>query len=203
MTREELIKEILTIADNGYSSLDAGMPYDTRMDDAVLTCARNALRWLLNNAPLDMLDGGEGIIVSLSSTNGNFIVTDNFVRLRYVKGTGWSKALSDKDMLREDSDGYMMHTYDPDMATADHPYVVMRYGLTRTINAYPSAGVTCYAVVVPDMTWATDVPIPERLHNALVYYAAYLLALSHGDNKAKSLMAVVQDELKLQVKQQQ
>ena len=206
MTKTDLISEVLSVADLGCASLDAGMAYDTKTYNDIISCARRAMRWLVANAPLEMLDGTDqsqtetGILQSTGlslSSNGVVSLPTGYVRLRYLRLSEWARAISEQNVVREESDGYLSRKYDPDMATNDHPYVAITP--ENKLQVFPHSGTMKIIIVkIPDMTWSgTDIPIPPKMRNAFIYYTAFLLLIGYGDTKAKDVFSVVQNELQI------
>ena len=204
MTKEKFIRHVLSVTDEGWASLDAGMAYDALTYNNVLLCAESAMRWLAVNAPDDMLSGSDevgeaGMVVSggLTETGGAITLPTDYIRLIRIKRGSWKKSLGQKDVIEESSDDYMMRQYDPQMGTEDHPYVVQVNGAVRKLIAMPQGnGLEIDYVSVPDLnTSGSSFPIPPKLKNALIYYTAYLILVGYGDTKAQSVLSVVYSEL--------
>lgn len=218
MDKASFIRRVLAITDEGWATLDAGMAYDSLIYNNVLLCAENAFRWLVQNAPDDMLWGKDligqseqdpGIVIKISNltwdnTNKVAKFPSNFVRLLRLRCTGWNRALSHKDLIMEDSEEYMMMANDPHMGSNDHPYAVYyRDSAEPKISMSPAPSdlskIEASYIVIPDNITSSlqesSFAFPPKLQNALIYYTAYLVLVGYGDTKAQSVLQVVYNEL--------
>ena len=170
----------------------------------ILSCARHALRYISQNAPLRMLDGSDettdtGMFVDLNDVsvtrNGKTLtMPGDFVRLRRLRLDGWHRSVTVP--VEEDSDEYLMLSDETATASIDRPVVALVWDSPCRLEMYPSEGNmegsyvrypvnSLNALSQNPISISDVVPIPPRLHMSFVYFTAYLVKLTHGDPNAE------------------
>ena len=195
----ELTKEIrVAIDSNRNSDQLAGIgDMDTlALDEIIGSKIAEAARVVVLNAPSYLLDGGDSLeaTVAWNGTSGRMVLPADFLRLVVFKMSDWSRAvtvpISENDPLYAQQSsrwaGVKGNPQKPVVAIVpDADGLVLEF--------YTSKGEVEKAsyIAVPKVTDGKIV-LCEKLHDATVYYAAYLTAISTGETGlAEALIGVV------------
>ena len=195
----ELTKEIrVAIDSNRNSDQLAGIgDMDTlALDEIIRSKIAEAARVVVLNAPSYLLDGGDSLeaTVAWNGTSGRMVLPADFLRLVVFKMSDWSRAvtvpISENDPLYAQQSsrwaGVKGNPQKPVVAIVpDADGLVLEF--------YTSNGEVEKAsyIAVPKVTDG-KIELCEKLHDATVYYAAYLTAISTGETGlAEALIGVV------------
>lgn len=201
MTIGEILAEVNLACDEG--GINFGAHLDSTLARSqmslILSCARNALRWLAQNAPLWMLDGTDvenvypGMLADLSALtlSGNTLeMPSDFIRLRRLRMEDWHRSVT--IAIDENSEDYLMLSDLTATASNDRPVVALVYGNPCKLELYPAEGnISGSYVRYPveslerlsqsPLSIDLEVPIPPKMRIAFVYFTAYLMKMSYGD----------------------
>lgn len=226
MDGNKLLERVKAALDDGELNLSAfhSVAYES-MKASVKSCARDAMLWLIQNAPLSMLDGsdestmpgclddtvttGESVPASVSSIFriGNvFYLPGDFVRLSRVRAEGWCRAL--RQTISDCDEEYLMLSDAVATSSYDRPCAVLIDSRPKRLELWPCEDEEVEITIVrhPSGTFAgldsvnfntAKIPIPPRLETPWVYMTCYLLLISWGDSRAKSYFEVVSSLLGL------
>lgn len=199
-TLDKLKKEIRIALDQNNSSalLEGVGDIDTLTVEEIITSKIvDAVRMVTIDAPSYLLDGGKPFAGSLAWESqpgygcGWTLLPDDFMRLVCFKMSDWSYAVT--DAVLEDSQAYRMqrsrfpgirgNPERPVVAITSQPagLVLEFYSCSAGSEAYVTrARYIPFPKIVADEADVEGIEICEKLKPAVVYYAAYLTALSTG-----------------------
>lgn len=209
MTIKSIIEQVRWSLDE-----EKGQPdYETAYMDRIIKAKINdALRWVIYNADVNLLDGsdtndGTGCVVqeelpssteTKATLEGAFInLPLDFVRLIRVKVTGWARAIHTP--VAEDSEEYLMQSDILAKADKSRPQAAIVKTCPNKIELFPTpleddkVSIT-YAITPSEIDTSIDEEtsfgIPPKLKTAFIYYLAYLVMIAYDDtSKANSMLA--------------
>lgn len=198
----ELTKEIRVAIDSNRNSeqLEGIGDIDTlALDEIIGSKIAEAARVVVLNAPSYLLDGGESLeaTVTWNGTSGRMTLPADFLRLVVFKMSDWSRAvtvpISETDPLYAQQSSRWAGV----RGCPQKPVVAIvpdADGLS--LEFYSSKGKVERAsyIAVPKVTDDNKIGLCEKLHDATVYYAAYLTAISTGETSlAEALIKIVNE----------
>ncbi|MCQ2219999.1 MAG: hypothetical protein MJZ12_01325 [Prevotella sp.] len=198
----DLVQEIRVAIDSNLNSeqLTGIGDIDTlALEEIIGSKIAEAARIVVLNAPSYLLDGGEslGATVSWNGTSGRIKLPENFLRLVVFKMSDWSRAVT-----------VPISDTDPQYALQSSRWAGVRGNPQKPVVAIvPDADglvLEFYTSNAGTVEQATYIAMPkvtegkiklcEKLHDATVYYAAYLTAISTGETEiSESLLRIVNE----------
>jgi hypothetical protein len=206
----ELKREIRIALDQNTSSepLAALGDIDTlSLDDIIESKIADAARIVESTAPAHLLDSGEAFGNSIGWDSepgygsGHIHMPDDFLRLVCFQMSDWSYAVT--VAISEDSELYAMQRSrypgirgcpeSPVVAITSQPIglVLEFYSCTAGPNVYVRRA---RYIPIPHIV-GNGIELCEKLKPSIVYYAAYLVALSTGNSYLATSMLNISNEL--------
>lgn len=132
------------------------------------------------------------------STNGIGCITfpsDNPVRLLRLRGKDWHKAISVP--YEEDADESLYMYDETAKGTVDRPIAVIVRSSPTQLLVQPASDEFSLTFVktISVADDSSDIPIPESLKSAFIYYLAFLLLSAFDDSKANQMYTIALQQL--------
>lgn len=199
----DVIKEVRIAIDQNMSSetlIDIGDVDTLSIEDIIRSKIADAARVVELNAPSMLLDGGKAFGDSIGWNSeagygsGHIILPEDFLRLVTFQMSDWSYAVT-QAITEEDPLYLQQHSRFPGIrGCPQRPVVAI---ITQPVGQVLEF-FSCTAGEDVFVKRARYIPIPtikeekielcEKLKPAIVYYAAYMTALSIGDETLASVM---------------
>lgn len=209
---EEIKKDVRIALDQNNSStplIDTGDIDTLTLEEIIESKIADAARIVLRDAPLHLLDGGVAFGESIGwhsregIGSGYILLPSDFLRLVSFQMSDWSRPVS--VAITEDNPLYALQSsrYSGVRGNPQKPIVALsQQPIGLVLEFYSSAaGEGVY------VKRATYIPIPkiergeitfcEKLKPAIIYHAAYMVALSIGNNDLATTMLNTSKELML------
>lgn len=197
----DMIREIRVAIDSNQDSdqLSGIGDIDTlSLDEIIRSKIAEAARVVVLNAPSYLLDGGESLeaTVTWNGTSGRMTLPADFLRLVVFKMSDWSRAVTVPISETDPMYAQQSSRWAGVRGCPQKPVVAIvpdADGLS--LEFYSSNGEVERAsyIAVPKVT-DDKIGLCEKLHDATVYYAAYLTAVSIGDKElAEALIGIVNE----------
>ena len=212
MSIEEIIKAVRWCIDeesNNTSEINDEKD-DLYMDNIIKSKINDALHWIaITAASSPVLSDSK----SIGSTSDTIQVSDfdsnrnigvitmpsnmEIITINRIRGASWYKAVTPV----EDTDDEALMMYDDTAkGTIDRPQAaIMRENPIRILmQPKTSTAVITYVGVPKSVSTdasTTDVPIPDKLKNAFIYYIAFLLLSAYDDTKASQMYTIALQQL--------
>lgn len=198
----DLVKEIRVAIDSNLKSdqLTGISDMDTlALEEIIGSKIAEAARIVVLNAPSYLLDGGDslGTTVVWNGTSGRMTLPEDFLRLVVFKMSDWSRAvtvpISETDPLYAQQSsrwaGVRGNPQKPVVAI-----VPSSNGLVLEFYSSKSGSVAQATYIAMPKVESGKIKLCEKLHDATVYYAAYLTAISTGETAlAEALLSIVNE----------
>ncbi len=132
------------------------------------------------------------------ATNGIGCITfpsDNPVRLLRLRGKDWHKAISVP--YEEDADESLYMYDETAKGTIDRPIAVIVRSSPTQLLVQPASDEFSLTFVktISVENDSSDIPIPESLKSAFIYYLAFLLLSAFDDSKANQMYTIALQQL--------
>lgn len=198
----DLVKEIRVAIDSNLKSdqLTGISDIDTlALEEIIGSKIAEAARIVVLNAPSYLLDGGDslGTTVTWNGTSGRMTLPEDFLRLVVFKMSDWSRVvtvpISETDPLYAQQSsrwaGVRGNPQKPVVAI-----VPSSNGLVLEFYSSKSGSVAQATYIALPKVTDGKIKLCEKLHDATVYYAAYLTAISTGETAlAEALLSIVNE----------
>ena len=198
----DLVKEIRVAIDSNLKSdqLTGISDMDTlALEEIIGSKIAEAARIVVLNAPSYLLDGGDslGTTVTWNGTSGRMTLPEDFLRLVVFKMSDWSRVvtvpISETDPLYAQQSsrwaGVRGNPQKPVVAI-----VPSSNGLVLEFYSSKSGSVAQATYIALPKVTDGKIKLCEKLHDATVYYAAYLTAISTGETAlAEALLSIVNE----------
>lgn len=198
----DLVKEIRVAIDSNLKSdqLTGISDMDTlALEEIIGSKIAEAARIVVLNAPSYLLDGGDslGTTVVWNGTSGRMTLPEDFLRLVVFKMSDWSRGvtvpISETDPLYAQQGsrwaGVRGNPQKPVVAI-----VPSSNGLVLEFYSSKSGSVAQATYIAMPKVTDGKIKLCEKLHDATVYYAAYLTAISTGETAlAEALLSIVNE----------
>lgn len=198
----DLVKEIRVAIDSNLKSdqLTGISDIDTlALEEIIGSKIAEAARIVVLNAPSYLLDGGDslGTTVAWNGTSGRMTLPEDFLRLVVFKMSDWSRGvtvpISETDPLYAQQGsrwaGVRGNPQKPVVAI-----VPSSNGLVLEFYSSKSGSVAQATYIAMPKVADGKIKLCEKLHDATVYYAAYLTAISTGETAlAEALLSIVNE----------
>lgn len=198
----DLVKEIRVAIDSNLKSdqLTGISDIDTlALEDIIGSKIAEAARIVVLNAPSYLLDGGDSLetTVAWNGTSGRMTLPEDFLRLVVFKMSDWSRGvtvpISETDPLYAQQSsrwaGVRGNPQKPVVAI-----VPSSNGLVLEFYSSKSGSVAQATYIALPKVTDGKIKLCEKLHDATVYYAAYLTAISTGETAlAEALLSIVNE----------
>lgn len=198
----DLVKEIRVAIDSNLKSdqLTGISDIDTlALEEIIGSKIAEAARIVVLNAPSYLLDGGKslGSTVVWNGTSGRMTLPEDFLRLVVFKMSDWSRGvtvpISETDPLYAQQSsrwaGVRGNPQKPVVAI-----VPSSNGLVLEFYSSKSGSVAQATYIAMPKVESGKIKLCEKLHDATVYYAAYLTAISTGETAlAEALLSIVNE----------
>lgn len=214
MTVDEIIKAVRWCIDeesNNNSSLADVIDEkdDSYMDNIIKAKINDALHWLsVTASSSDILSDSQKIGASSTTVKvetydserqiGVITLDANteVLDISRIRGKDWHKAVIPVEDTQDDA---LMMFDDTAMGTVDRPQAAIMRETPLRILVQPSTDeVTISFVGVPknvDTSSETDIPVPDKLKYAFVYYIAFLLLSAYEDTNANQMYSIAMQQL--------
>ena len=189
---------------------------DLYMDNIIKSKINDALHWIaITAASSPVLSDSKKVdatttstikVESFDETRGIGAITmpsdTEVINISRVRGKGWFKAVTPV----EDTDDEALMMYDDTAkGTADRPLAtIMRENPIRILlQPIPDEAVISFVGVPKNVSITsdtTDVAIPDKLSNAVIYYLAFLLLSAYDDTKANQMYTIALQHLGVSTK---
>lgn len=198
----DLVKEIRVAIDSNLKSdqLTGISDIDTlALEEIIGSKIAEAARIVVLNAPSYLLDGGKslGSTVTWNGTSGRMTLPEDFLRLVVFKMSDWSRGvtvpISETDPLYAQQSsrwaGVRGNPQKPVVAIVPNSN-----GLVLEFYSSKSGSVAQATYIAMPKVESGKIKLCEKLHDATVYYAAYLTAISTGETAmAEALLSIVNE----------
>lgn len=191
----------------------------TLMDNIIKAKAGDALRWVCLYGSAEVLagsdeEGGSAISIlvdmdnqtptAISGHSAAYVsMPTDFIKLARIRATGWHRAI--RKPITEDSEEYLQ-LYDENGATAtnERPQAALIQRATARIECWPCSGLqrVDYTYVKDpgtsissSATSSTKFAIPPAAKSAFIYYLAFLLLSSYGDERSVRMLEIAKMNL--------
>lgn len=211
----DLVKEIRIVLDENTSSealTQVGDVDTLSLDELVKSKIEDAGRLVVQSAPVSMLGGGKafGETIGWDSAagygSGHIVLPDDFLRLIVFQMSDWSIAVSEPITEHDPRYSRQRSRYGGVRGCPQKPVVaIVQQPIGQVLEFYScTAGEHVYVKMAryapePKISTFEDeavIDLPEKIERAVVYYAAYLVALATGQTEqAKACQAVCQELL--------
>lgn len=181
----------------------------TKMDNIIQGKIGDALLWLCMNAPTNMLYGTDtrvenedvptGIITTDTvaegdMTNDCILMPTSYIRLVRLFTSSWSRAVSELELVTEDSEEFLEFSDTTARATAERPKAAIIRSDGIYIKPWPvtegaSYDYTCITLP-PYAVGDTTIPLPPLCKSAFIYYIAFLVLSAYGDARANNMLSI-------------
>lgn len=199
----DLVKEIRVAIDSNLKSdqLTGISDMDTlALEEIIGSKIAEAARIVVLNAPSYLLDGGDslGTTVVWNGTSGRMTLPEDFLRLVVFKMSDWSRAvtvpISETDPLYAQQSsrwaGVRGNPQKPVVAIVPNSNGLVLEFYTSNAGTVEQATY----IAMPKVTGG-KIKLCEKLHDATVYYAAYLTAISTGETALAEALLVQSEQL--------
>lgn len=200
----DLVKEIRVAIDSNKSDQLTGISdIDTlALEEIIGSKIAEAARIVVLNAPSYLLDGGDslGTTVVWNGTSGRMTLPEDFLRLVVFKMSDWSRGvtvpISETDPLYAQQSsrwaGVRGNPQKPVVAIVPNSN-----GLVLEFYSSKSGSVAQATYIAMPKVESGKITLCEKLHDATVYYAAYLTAISTGETAlAEALLSIAGELMK-------
>ena len=223
MTVEEIIKQVRFCIDeetNNTSEINDEKD-DLYMDNIIKAKINDAMRWVCVTASSTLLEGKDksadtsfNKTLNFSSGSAGYnmswneqfniglitIPSDmNFIRSVRVRGNDWYRAVLNP--VEEDSEEELAMFNETSMGTYDRPQVAIVRTTPLKLMVQPASDsfevnvVAMPSAVSSSTSASTDIPVPEKLRGAFIYYIAFLLLSAYDDTKANQMYTIALQQL--------
>lgn len=210
---ERLVRSVRVILDENKVSapLKAIDDIDAlSLDDIIESKLLDAVRAVETDAPTYLLGAGNPLPDTsilwdgkVGYGSGSINLPDDFMRLITFQMSDWVRAVT--TAISEDDPQYELQSsrYEGIRGNYQNPIVAITLQSSGLVLEFYScsSGPRVYVkraryLSMPKVDENGGIDIPEKLHTAVVYYAAYLVALTMKDNIAESLLNISKDFIK-------
>lgn len=198
----DLVKEIRVAIDSNLESdqlTTIGDMDQLALEEIIGSKIAEAARIVVLNAPSYLLDGGDslGTTVAWNGTSGRMTLPEDFLRLVVFKMSDWSRGvtvpISETDpMYAQQSSRWAGVRGNPQKPVV--AIVPSSNGLVLEFYSSKSGSVEQATYIAMPKVESGTIKLCEKLHDATVYYAAYLTAISTGETAlAEALLGIVNE----------
>lgn len=161
-----------------------------QLDVMIEGAAVDGLRYLLLRVPLESLKGDkstEAVTINSESLVGTVNLPADFLRLKSVRLSSWSRAVS--SLVPEDSAYYLMQNDAYACGIPERPVAALIEGTTRQLELYKAAStsdtLSMYYIPIPKISKNTlgdkEMDVDVSLEEPLVYVVSSMVMQSYKD----------------------